>query len=74
MKRRSDCLNFIKNLVSQARYDYDTNEYTDYDIAELILNGIEDLYMVKPYLAEDDELINIQSYLQGPFVWGEENK
>jgi len=72
--KKSDFENFLKNIISKARYDYDCNEFTDYDLVEEIIEGIvRHGYMVEPYLAEDDELISIKSYLQGPFCWEEED-
>jgi hypothetical protein len=68
--KKSDFENFLKNIISKARYDYDSNEYTDFDLVDEIIEGIIKYgYCVPPYLSEDENLIKVSSYLQGPFCW-----
>lgn len=42
-------------------------------VANELLDMIEGFGMLPPYLAEDDQLVSIESYLQGPFVWKPED-
>lgn len=70
--KRSDFENFLVNIIREARCD--EGDLTHFDYANQIIDGIEQYgYCVPPYLAEDEHLIKVSSYLQGPFCWEPEN-